>query len=143
MPTTYFLTLMALSIFSHFFIPLGKLLYYPVTHIGYLLLISGITLNLWTDRLFKVNDTTVKPHLEPNALITSGPFRVSRHPMYLGMALVLLGVALIHGTLISFLYPVIFIVLMEILFIPVEESNLKRLFGEDYLDYMKKVRKWA
>jgi protein-S-isoprenylcysteine O-methyltransferase Ste14 len=143
MPTNYFLALMALSILSHFFIPLGKLLYYPVTYIGYLPLISGITLNLWTDRLFKVNDTTVKPHLNPKVLITSGPFRVSRHPMYLGMALVLLGVAVIHGTIISFIYPIIFIVLMEILFIPLEESNLIRLFKQDYLDYMKKVRKWA
>ena len=143
MPTTYFLTLMALSIFSHFYIPLGKLFYYPVTYIGYLPLVSGITLNLWTDRLFKVNDTTVKPHLDPNVLIKSGPFKVSRHPMYLGMALVLLGVAVIHGTIISFIYPIIFTVLMEILFIPVEESNLMRLFGQEYLDYMKKVRKWV
>ncbi len=142
MPTTYFLILMALSIFSHFYIPLSKLFYYPVTYIGYLPLVSGITLNLWTDRLFKVNDTTVKPHLDPNVLITSGPFKVSRHPMYLGMALVLLGVAVIHGTIISFIYPIIFILLMEILFIPVEESNLMRLFGQEYLDYMKKVRKW-
>jgi protein-S-isoprenylcysteine O-methyltransferase Ste14 len=143
MPTNYFLALMALSIISHFFIPLGKLLYYPVTYVGYLLLITGITLNLWTDRLFKENETTVKPHLEPAAFITSGPFRVSRHPMYLGMALVLLGVAVIHGTIISFLYPVIFVMLMEALFIPVEETNLKRVFGKDYLDYQKKVRKWA
>jgi protein-S-isoprenylcysteine O-methyltransferase Ste14 len=134
---------MVLSIFSHFFIPLRKLLYYPVTYIGYLPLASGIIINLWTDRLFKVNDITVKPYLEPNVLIISGPFRVSRHPMYLGMALILLGVAVIHGTIIWFLYPAIFIILMVILFIPVEESNLKRLFEKDYLDYLKKVRKWA
>jgi hypothetical protein len=53
-----------------------KLLYYPITYIRYLLLISGFTLNLLTNRLFKVNDTTVKPHLESNVLIKSGPFRL-------------------------------------------------------------------
>jgi len=142
MPTTYFLVLMTLSILAHFIIPLRKLFYPPVTYTGFILLISGIILNIWTDRLFKVNNTTVKPHLDPNSLITSGPFKVSRHPMYLGMTLALLGVAVIHGTVISFIFPVIFVILMNILFIPLEESKLKRLFGQKYLDYMKKVRKW-
>ena len=143
MPTTYFLVLMTLSVLAHFIIPIHKLFYPPVTYTGFILLILGIILNIWTDRLFKVNNTTVKPHLDPNTLITSGPFKVSRHPMYLGMTLTLLGVAVIQGTVISFIFPVIFVVLMEILFIPLEESKLKSSFGQNYLDYLKKVRKWV
>jgi len=99
-------------------------------------------MNLWTDKLFKQHATTVKPHLIPSILITSGPFSVSRHPMYLGMTSVLLGVAVIHGTISGFISPVIFVVFMDVLFISVEEKNLRGVFGTRYADYMRKVRRW-
>ena len=62
--------------------------------------------------------------------------------MYLGMVAVLLGVAILHGTLITLIFPVIFIVLSEKLFIPYEESNLKEVFGENYINYKNRVRRW-
>ena len=87
-------------------------------------------------------NTTVKPYLNPTELITTGPFQLRRHPMYLGMASVLLGVAINHGTVSTFITPIIFIVLMEVLFIPTEEKNLINLFGEEYLAYKQKNRRW-
>jgi len=92
--------------------------------------------------LFKKNKTTVKPYRNPTELITSGPFRISRHPMYLGMMLILLGIAIVHGTLITFAFPIIFIILMELFFIPYEEKNLERISGRKYLSYKKRVRRW-
>jgi len=62
--------------------------------------------------------------------------------MYLGMVLLLLGVAIVHGTLISFAFPVVFGILMELLFIPFEEANLERIFGKQYLEYKQRVRRW-
>jgi len=62
--------------------------------------------------------------------------------MYLGMTSVLLGVALLHGSLIGFLCPILFIIIMEKVFIPTEEKNLDNAFGQHYLDYKKKVRRW-
>ena len=102
----------------------------------------GIILNIWSDLLFKKKKTTVKPHKTPSLLVISGPFRISRHPMYLGMVAILLGTAILHGTLITFLFPIIFIILMEIVFISTEEKNLEKAFGEKYLNYKKKVRRW-
>jgi protein-S-isoprenylcysteine O-methyltransferase Ste14 len=84
----------------------------------------------------------VKPYEQPAQLLISGPFRISRHPMYLGMVLLLLGVAIVHGTLISFVFPVVFGILMELLFIPFEETNLERVFGKQYVEYKRRVRRW-
>lgn len=92
--------------------------------------------------MFKKKKTTVKPFKKPTELIIIGPFKISRHPMYLGMVAVLLGVAILHGTLITLIFPVIFIVLSEKLFIPYEESNLKEVFGENYINYKNRVRRW-
>ena len=142
MPTTYFIAFMVLSIGMHFLYPIQKILYPPFTYFGFILILVGIIINLWTDRLFKKTNTTVKPFKDPTVLLTAGPFRISRHPMYLGMVSILLGVAIIHGTIITFLFPILFSIIMEFLFIPFEEQNLKRIFGVQYVDYKKKVRRW-
>ena len=102
----------------------------------------GFVINLWTDRLFKMDKTTVKPFERPTYLEISGPFRISRHPMYLGMLAILLGTAVVLGSVACFIPPLLFLIAMEIFYIPREESNLEKVFGETYLDYKNRVRKW-
>jgi protein-S-isoprenylcysteine O-methyltransferase Ste14 len=133
--------LLILSIIVHFVFPVKKIIYPPITYIGFLIIIFGVILNLWTDHIFKQKNTTVKPYLNPTELIKTGPFQISRHPMYLGMASVLLGVAINHGTVSTFITPIIFIILMEVLFIPIEEKNLTNLFGKEYIAYKQEVRR--
>lgn len=94
------------------------------------------------DSLFKKNRTTVKPQEMPSKLLVSGPFRISRHPMYIGMAAILLGEAVFLGSLIAFVFPLIFVMLMELFFIPKEEENLECAFGREYVDYKRRVRRW-
>jgi len=142
MPPTYFIVLLFSSIGLHFLFPVMRLISLPYNYLGILIIIFGIILNLWTDSLFKKRQTTVKPHEMPNFFISSGPFRISRHPMYLGMTLILLGVAVFFGSLISFVFPIIFVMIMEKLFIPMEEKNLEKEFGDKYIAYKKRVRKW-
>jgi protein-S-isoprenylcysteine O-methyltransferase Ste14 len=142
MPTTYFVVLLLLSLAAGFVFPEGKVIYSPYTYSGIIMIIFGIIMNLWTDALFKKSKTTVKPHETPTSLETSGPFRISRHPMYLGMTAILLGASVFTGSLITFIFPVIFIVLMEKIFIPLEEKNLEDAFGGKYIGYKKKVRRW-
>ena len=62
--------------------------------------------------------------------------------MYLGMAMILLGSAFFLGSLTSLICPVIFIVIIEKNFIPMEEKNLEKKFGRKYFDYKNKIRKW-
>ncbi len=94
MPTTYFIILLLLSIGCDSFFPLLKFIFSPFNYLGFGLIIFGVIINLWTDSLFKQNQTTVKPFEMPNFFVTSGPFKLSRHPMYLGMMSILLGVAI-------------------------------------------------
>jgi len=142
LPPKYFIIFLILSIVLHFIFPIKKVIFPPYTYFGFLFIIFGIILNMWTDSLFSKKKTTVKPFEDPSEFITSGPFKISRHPMYLGMTSILLGTAILHGTLITFIFPIIFVVLMEILFIPYEEKNLEKVFGNKYIKYKKQVRRW-
>ncbi len=143
MPTNYFLVLLVLSVVLHFVLPIFHIIRPPVSYIGVLFIVFGAIINVWTDNLFKKVDTTVKPHRMPTALTTSGPFRISRHPMYLGMTSILLGVTFLCGSFITFIFPVLYIVIMETVFIPMEEKNLARQFGDEYANYKKRVRRWV
>ena len=141
-PPTYFFIFLLLTIGLHFILPLMQLIYAPYRFIGILLLGIGIWLNLWADGLFKKKNTTVKPFEKSSALILEGPFRFSRHPMYLGMVIALLGVAIILGSLITFLAPIAFFLTMYMVFIRYEEKAMEQTFSQGYLDYKKRVRCW-
>jgi protein-S-isoprenylcysteine O-methyltransferase Ste14 len=141
-PPTYFFVSLLLSIGLYFALPSTKAMATPCRYIGVVLIGIGVVLNLWTDALFKKHKTTVKPYENPTHLGISGPFRISRHPMYLGMVAILLGVASALGPLISLVVPILFVIVMEVMFIPFEEKNLEQAFGKEYLDYKKKVRRW-
>jgi protein-S-isoprenylcysteine O-methyltransferase Ste14 len=119
-----------------------KIIHSPYIYLGIIFIFFGCSINIWTDNLFKRSKTTVKPYDPPTALEVTGPFRISRHPMYLGMCAILLGEAIILGSVIAFLFPLIFVILVEVIFIPYEEKNLEKAFGGEYLDYKKKVRRW-
>ena len=88
--------------------------------------------------------TTVNP-LRPeraNSLVISGLYRYSRNPMYLGMVLVLLGVAIMSGSVTPYLVLPVFVLVITRRYIRMEEANLTRQFGDDYLAYTKRVRRW-
>jgi protein-S-isoprenylcysteine O-methyltransferase Ste14 len=130
----------------HFPIPLFmrriRLIPWPWSLLGALPLLAGIVLNLWADGLFKRHETEVKPFRESRALVTEGPFRFSRHPMYLGGMLMLSGVALLLGSLLPFLIlPVAFWV-VSVVFIVQEERDMIRQFGDRYRQYSRRVRRW-
>ena len=142
LPPAYFLVFLLLSIGLHFVFPVRKIIPAPYNYLGLILIIFGTILNIWADALFKKSKTTIKPHEIPTSFEMSGPFRISRHPIYLGMAAILLGLSIVLGSLITSVFPVLFVILMEIMFIPIEEMNLERVFGKRYLGYKKKIRRW-
>ena len=141
-PPDMIFVFIGLQILTHFIIPVKQLFIYPFTLIGLLLIIMGQVPNFWSYFYFRKIQTTLKIYKIPEKLITSGFFRLSRNPIYLGMAITLFGISFLLGSLITFVFPIIFIILTDIFTINFEENNLKRKFGKRYINYTKKVRRW-
>lgn len=142
MPDDYFIISLALEILSHFVFPVTKIIPVPYSLAGIVLIVSGILLTVWTNYSLLKRRTAVRPYEAPSFLVTSGPFRLSRNPLYLGMTVSLFGVAVFLGSLTPFFFPVIFTILVEKFFIRAEEENLVKKFGSKYIDYKKRVRRW-
>jgi protein-S-isoprenylcysteine O-methyltransferase Ste14 len=109
---------------------------------GVALVVAGAALGasgLWT---FRRRGTTHHPHGEPRALVTTGPYRRTRNPMYVGVTTVLLGVLLWSGSAWFLLPPLGFVLWIDRLQIPYEERKLSRLFGDEYEAYRRRVRRW-
>lgn len=126
----------------HHFFPVIQLIPYPWNASGLVPLAAGIVMNLTADSLFKKNGTTVKPFEESSVLITSGAFRLSRNPMYLGMIMILVGVGVLMGSLSPFTLIPVFAIIIDRLFIASEERMLDRRFGDDWRNYKARVRRW-
>ena len=141
-PPTYFNLSWLLMIVLHFFIPFLVLYTGFWKMIGIFPISIGVYLNLAADKLLKINDTTVKPGEQSEILVQSGVFKLSRNPMYLGMALILFGIAIILGSVTPFIVLIIFVYLININFISIEESMLEDKFGANWIEYKKNVRLW-
>ena len=126
----------------HYFLPEGRWLNPPATYAGGLAVLGGITLAAVSSRLFDRRGTTIKPFEESTALVTDGPFRLSRNPMYTGMVLVLLGCAALLGTLWPLPVIPVFVWLITSRFIVHEERMMEQVFGDDYRAYRQRTRRW-
>ena len=102
----------------------------------------GLWLMAQAFKTFQLRGTTYKPWEAPSALVTDGPMRISRNPMYLGMALIIAGVGWLLVSTPVMLSGLVFVLIFQKFFILPEEETLKRLFGEEYLDYRSRVRMW-
>lgn len=143
MPPMIFYIFIILSLILDFIFPIKKIISYPYNYFGLLLILFGIIIDVWAWSLFRKKKTTLNPYKIPSKLETNGPFKISRNPMYLGMDLVLLGLSIFLGSLSTFIFPILFIFLIEKLFIIFEGKSLEKRFGRPYLDYKEKVRKWV
>ena len=118
-----------------------QLFSFPWHTLGSILLGICILINLSADGSFKLYQTSVKPPDRPTALITDGTLRISRHPMYLISTLILFGSSILLGSLTPHFVVVAFIVSMDRVYIKFEAAKLTQIFGQDWLDYKKIVRR--
>lgn len=142
LPPTYVYLAIAIMLGLHFLLPGPTWLYRPWTYLGLIPVLLGIWLNMNADSAFKRASTTVKPFQKSSALVTSGAFRISRHPMYLGFVLLLFGLWVFLGTATPLLPVLVLPLLLQRIFVPFEEKMMLDTFGEEYRTYMGRVRQW-
>ena len=114
----------------------------PLTWLGLIPLLLGIGVLMIGSGRFRRAGTNIKTFDEPGQMVTDGPFRFSRNPMYLGFLLFLLGIAVLMGALTPLLGPALFALAAQLWYIPFEERAMSAKFGDAYHAYVRKVRRW-
>jgi protein-S-isoprenylcysteine O-methyltransferase Ste14 len=117
--------------------------YFPATKIIGILFLFFALILLFTSltKFFKTKNTLI-PFKPASSLQTGGVFSITRNPMYLGLALVYLGVACFIGNWWNIiLFPLVILTVQELI-IKKEEQYLERTFKNEFLEYKKKVRRW-
>ena len=111
--------------------------------IGAFLLLLGLAPPIMAIILFRREGTEIQPDSQANkALVTRGPYRFTRNPMYLGLVLVTLGLALWIGSWPMLLAPALLFATVSFVHIPFEETKMRRQFGEAFDAYARTVRRW-
>ena len=142
LPPTYLLIGLIVMVLLHFVFSGPRLIYTPWRFIGIPITLLSGWLAICADALFKKLGTEIKPFRKSSMVVTQGPFRFSRHPMYLSFIGILVGVAVLAGTLLPIFVVPVMLVLFTIRFILPEEKHMEEQFGKDYLNYCSKVRRW-
>jgi protein-S-isoprenylcysteine O-methyltransferase Ste14 len=141
-PLTYLLTLLlglVLDRRSHLpFLPRGV-----ARILGWPLLGGGVLLNGWFNLTMRRADTPINPRKPVSKLITEGPFRYTRNPAYLSLTMLYAGIALLRRALWAILLLPLVVVVIQRYQIEREERYLERTFGEEYLAYKERVRRWV
>jgi len=126
-------------------------LYYPqykwsfnTKYLGIGIILLGLTIDLGSLVGFLISKTTINPMKPENTqtLVTTGMHRFSRNPMYLGLLLTLTGWSFYIGTVSAILLIPLFVLVLTKMQIEPEEMILEELFGQPYIKYKVKVRRW-
>jgi len=140
-PVYFFLALVSMAAL-HWALPIARVLAPPISYVGSVLIVAGMWLGGHAFRGFSKAGTPVVPFERSTALVTNGSYRITRNPMYVGMVLILTGIALMLGTVGPWLPIPVFIWIIRSNFIIREERFLEELFGQQYLAYKSRVRRW-
>jgi protein-S-isoprenylcysteine O-methyltransferase Ste14 len=127
---------------------LGQLIPLPfavsplVENIGFAFVVMGFLLGVGALLEFRRAHTTLDPHGNVSEIVTGGIYRFSRNPIYLGFALMILGIPLNSGIYWGVVLVPVFILFCTQLVIRHEEAYLEKKFGDFYTSYKSRVRRW-
>ncbi len=140
-PPHYFL-MAVLTMLALARLPGGAVLTAPWYYAGAIVLGCGVLIAVVASRQFTVVGTNIVPLTRSSSLVTNGAFALTRNPMYLGMVLALVGAALLLNAPWPWLVPCGFAALLYYRFIRHEEALMAQTFGDAYLQYKQRVRRW-
>jgi protein-S-isoprenylcysteine O-methyltransferase Ste14 len=141
-PLGYLLFALAATVGVDQLLPLSDWPPSPWNLLGAVPLAAGLALAFGAESQFRRAGTAVNPYAQASTLVTGGAFSVSRNPMYLGIVLVLLGAALLLGSIPALLVAPAYAALVRARFILPEEARLAAQFGDAYSAYRSATRRW-
>ncbi len=122
--------------------PIKMLFEMPWSLLGIVPILLGLMSALLGAFKFRSVGTNIRPFRDADMLVTTGPYRFTRNPMYLGLVLALIGAWILMGALSPLIAVVIFIVTADRWYIQFEERMLRQKFGAAFDEYCSKVRRW-
>lgn len=142
LPPTFWMICLALMLLLKMVWPLATLLSFPLSLVGLIPLLFGfwVMMAAWSN--FRKQNMTIDTFGTPVGLIRGGLYHYSRNPMYLGFAVMLVGVWLLLGGLTPLIGVIVFIMVVDRWYIAFEEKSMQAQFGAAYQDYQSEVRRW-
>lgn len=141
-PPLIYLGFLVTGLVIDYFIPLPLLTNTMQVTLGSLFVVCALAANLPALFLMKKAGTAINPSKATTALMTSGPFRFTRNPLYVGLSLLYVGIAVLADSIwvLLLLLPLLLIMILGVILR--EERYLEGKFGEEYLRYKASVRRW-
>ncbi len=147
LPPLIWLIAIAASVILELLVPIAFL---PVpglaswsSWLGALLFMAGLWVSISGNREFVRSGTNVNPYQPALKLVTTGPYRFTRNPMYLGMVIVLAGIVLAFSLEMGVVVLVLFALVLHYGVVRREERYLTRKFGAPYEDFLRRTRRWV
>jgi protein-S-isoprenylcysteine O-methyltransferase Ste14 len=144
-PPIVYVTAIGVSVLLNVFYPLpwvGQPLSGILLVLGWLMIAAFVALNFTAMRAMRRAGTTVRPDRATDHLVTGGPFSFTRNPLYLAGIMLVLGIGLAFGIAWFLIVGILAAFAVQKLAIEREERHLEARFGETYLDYARRVRRW-
>lgn len=110
--------------------------------LGFVIALLSVSLDIWAVRTLMERQTPVLDSGCARYLVTCGPFRFSRNPIYLAYTLFTVALGLISGNSWFFVAAIVSVTATRLIAIPSEERHLEARFGFDYEHYRKRTRRW-
>jgi len=132
----------ALAYAAKWAIPIPFVVPIVIENIGFALVVAGFLLAVAAFVEFRKARTTVDPHGSVSSVVTSGIYRFTRNPIYLGFVLMLIGLPLNSGTVWGIVLAPVLILNFNWLVIQHEEAYLEKKFGDVYTSFKSRVRRW-
>lgn len=141
-PPLIYVVIFGLGLLLHLIAPLAFVPRLPARVAALILLGCYVLLFGWSYRLFRHANTSMVPVRPSTALIVTGPYRLTRNPMYVSLLCLYIALALWFGVTWALLFIPIVMLTVQRMAIAKEERYLEQRFGEAYRQYRAQVRQW-
>ncbi|MCF3110288.1 isoprenylcysteine carboxylmethyltransferase family protein [Niabella sp. CC-SYL272] len=141
-PPVYFLLSLIAMLLLHTYLPVAYWLHAPWKYLGIIILVGGFALSAGSAILFRKSGTHLRPGARATFVVIRGPFRYTRNPMYSGLVIMLMGLAILLGTVSPLFVIPLFFLFLHTQFVLREEKWMEQWFGETYLKYKNNTPRW-